>query len=49
MAAILVVKLGALGDLLLADGALRDLRAHHPGDRIVLLTRRAFAPLMARR
>ena len=48
MAAILVVKLGALGDLLLADGALRDLRAHHPGDRIVLLTRRAFAPLMAR-
>lgn len=48
MATVLVVKLGALGDLLLADGALRDLRAHHAGDRIVLLTRRPFARMMAR-
>lgn len=48
MAAVLVVKLGALGDLLLADGALRDLREHHAGDRIVLLTRRPFAAMMAR-
>ena len=48
MAAVLVVKLGALGDMLLADGALRDIRAHHPRDRIVLLTRRPFAALMAR-
>lgn len=48
MANVLVLKLGALGDLLLADGALRDLRAHHPHDRLVLLTRRPFAALMAR-
>lgn len=48
MAVVLVVKLGALGDLLLADGALRDIRARHPRDRIVLLTRRPFAALMAR-
>lgn len=48
MATILVVKLGALGDLLLADGALRDLRNHHRGDRIVLLTRAPFAAMMAR-
>lgn len=48
MAAVLVVKLGALGDLLLADGALRDLRRHHPHDRITLLTRRPFATMMAR-
>jgi ADP-heptose:LPS heptosyltransferase len=48
MATVLVVKLGALGDLLLADGALRDLRAQHRDDRIVLLTRRPFATLMAR-
>lgn len=48
MATVLVVKLGALGDLLLADGALRDLRAHHRGDRIVLLTRRPYAAMMAR-
>ena len=48
MAAVLVVKLGALGDLLLADGALRDLRAHHAGERIVLLTRKPYAAMMAR-
>lgn len=48
MATVLVVKLGALGDLLLADGALRDIRAYHRGDRIALLTRRPFAALMAR-
>ena len=48
MATVLVVKLGALGDLLLADGALRDIREHHAGDRIVLLTRRPFAAMMAR-
>lgn len=47
-APLLVVKLGALGDLLLADGALRDIRAHHAGERVVLLTRRPFAALMAR-
>ena len=48
MATVLVVKLGALGDLLLADGALRDLRSHHAGARIVLLTRKPFAAMMAR-
>ena len=48
MAVVLVVKLGALGDLLLADGALRDIRAHHPRDHVVLLTRRPFVALMAR-
>ncbi len=45
---VLVMKLGALGDLILADGALRDIRDHHPGACIHLLTRRAFAPLMQR-
>lgn len=48
MATVLAVKLGALGDLILADGALRDLRAHHTDDRIVLLTRRPYAAMMAR-
>jgi ADP-heptose:LPS heptosyltransferase len=45
---ILVVKLGALGDVLLAEGALRDIRGHHPGAKLSLLTRRGFAPLLAR-
>lgn len=48
MERILVVKLGALGDLLLAEGALRDIRAHHPGARIDLLTRRPFARWLTR-
>lgn len=45
---ILIVKLGALGDILLAEGALRDLRTHHPHAHIAILTRRPFASLLAR-
>ena len=45
---VLVIKLGALGDIVLADGALRDIRERHPGAHITLLTRRGFAPLMRR-
>lgn len=45
---ILIVKLGALGDILLAEGALRDVRAHHPDAHIAILTRRPFASLLAR-
>lgn len=40
---ILVIKLGALGDLFLAMDAFQAVRAHHIGDRITLLTRPAFA------
>lgn len=47
-ARVLVVKLGALGDVLLAEGALRDIREHHPGARISLLTRRPFSALLRR-
>lgn len=43
---VLVLKLGAFGDLVLADGALQDLRAHHPQARITLLTRAPYAALM---
>ena len=45
---VLVTKLGALGDIVFADGALRDIRERHPDARITLLTRRGFAPLMQR-
>lgn len=48
MGNVLVIKLGALGDIVFADGALRDIRAHHPNARITLLTRRGFVPLMQR-
>ncbi|ROH85482.1 lipopolysaccharide heptosyltransferase family protein [Pseudomethylobacillus aquaticus] len=45
---LLVIKHGALGDLLQADGVLRDLRAHYPQAHITLLTTPGFAGLMAR-
>ena len=45
---VLVIKLGALGDIVFADGALRDIRARHPDANITLLTRRGFAALMQR-
>ena len=35
---ILIIKLGALGDFIQALGPMPDLRRHHAGDRITLLT-----------
>lgn len=43
---LLVVKLGGLGDLLLATPALRALRARYPAGRIAVLTTREAAPLL---
>ena len=45
MARILIVKLGALGDVVLAFGPFAAIRAHHPRDHIALLTTAPFAPL----
>lgn len=45
---ILVIKLGAFGDVVQADGALRDIRAFHPEAEIVLLTTPPFRKLMSR-
>lgn len=39
---ILVIKLGALGDVFQALGAMRAIREHHPDDRITLLTMKPF-------
>ena len=39
---VLVIRHGAFGDIVQADGALRDIRAHHPGVEIVLLTTPPF-------
>jgi len=43
---ILVIKLGALGDFLLALGPMAAVRAHHPDAHRVLLTTRLYAPLI---
>jgi ADP-heptose:LPS heptosyltransferase len=45
MARILVVKLGALGDVVLAFGPFAAIRARHPGDHVALLTTAPFADL----
>ncbi|MCH7555017.1 MAG: ADP-heptose--LPS heptosyltransferase, partial [Proteobacteria bacterium] len=42
MKRLLVIKLGALGDMVLATGAFQAIRAHHAGDHVVLLTTRAY-------
>lgn len=45
---VLVIRHGAFGDIVQADGALRDIRAHHPGVEIVLLTTPPFRKLLER-
>ncbi len=48
MADILIIKLSALGDLAQADGALRDIREHHRGDRLTVMTTPAYQRYMER-
>lgn len=48
MANILVIKLGAFGDVLQAEGALRDIRENHPADHITILTRQPFRSILER-
>lgn len=45
---VLVIRHGAFGDLLQADGALRDLREHHRDRSIVLLASSPYTRLMSR-
>lgn len=47
MTRILVIKLGALGDFVLAFGPFAAIRAHHPGAHITLLTTAPFAAFAA--
>ncbi|MGQ0662694.1 MAG: glycosyltransferase family 9 protein [Pseudomonadota bacterium] len=47
MTRILVIKLGALGDVIQALGPMAAIRRHHAGARIVALTTQPFAPLFA--
>lgn len=42
---ILIIKLGAIGDFIQATAALADIRAHHKGDHITLLTTQGMLPL----
>jgi ADP-heptose:LPS heptosyltransferase len=44
---ILIIKHGALGDIILATAAFAAIRAHHPRAKITLLTTRPYAALLA--
>ncbi|WP_222182017.1 glycosyltransferase family 9 protein [Geminicoccus harenae] len=46
MAGVLVIKHGALGDVVLATGAMQAIVRHHPGERISLLTTAPYARLL---
>jgi ADP-heptose:LPS heptosyltransferase len=48
MTRILLIKLGAFGDVIQADGAIRDIRAQHPTAQITVLTTPAFSKIFAR-
>jgi ADP-heptose:LPS heptosyltransferase len=48
MQRILVIKHGAFGDVIQSDGALRDIRAHHPDNEIAVLTTPPYAKIFNR-
>ena len=48
MADILIIKLSALGDLVQADGAIRDIRNFHPDDRLTVMTTPSYRIYMER-
>lgn len=48
MTHILIIKHGAFGDIMQAEGALRDIRAHHPTAHITVLTMPAYRGILAR-
>lgn len=45
---LLVIKLGALGDIIQAEGALHDVRVHHPNAHITVLTNPRYKAIFAR-
>lgn len=45
---ILVIKLGAFGDVVQAAGAIQDIRNHHPDDEIIVMTTPAYRRIMER-
>lgn len=45
---ILIIKHGAFGDVVQSEGALHDIRIHHPDDQITVLTEPAYAKIMER-
>ena len=47
-ARVLIIKLGAFGDVILACGAISDIRRHHPEAEITILTSKPYDRVLAR-
>ncbi len=45
---LLIIKLSALGDVIQAEGAIHDIRLHHPQEQITVLTMPRFRSIMER-
>jgi ADP-heptose:LPS heptosyltransferase len=45
---VLIIRLGAFGDVLQSEGAIHDIRAHHPGASIAILTTPPFDKIFVR-
>ena len=48
MAKILIIRLGAFGDVLQSEGAIHDIRLAHPDDEIVVLTTKPYRRIFER-
>jgi ADP-heptose:LPS heptosyltransferase len=48
MKKILIIRLGAFGDILQAEGAIHDIRNHHPDDQITILTTSPYRKIFER-
>ena len=48
MERILIIKLSALGDIIQAEGAIHDIRCHHPDATITLMTSPPYQRMLAR-
>ena len=46
MSNILIIKLGSLGDLIQANGAIEDIKKSNSGSKVVLLTSNHYFKLM---
>jgi len=47
MSNILIIKHGSLGDLIQANGAMKDIKLKFPNDKVLLLTTSPYANLMS--
>ena len=47
MSNILIIKHGSLGDLIQANGAIKDIKKNFPQDRVFLLTTAPYTDLMS--